>query len=932
MVIRAAPGLANAADFAGACRDNAGNYWTSCKNGNQVLLIRLTPQGVTNGVVYTNFVGTDTVADLAYDAVHDNVWMLVPQRPPAVYHATTGVFIGQGSAIALGAGIAWNGTDRMHVAGSAVAYDTATLATVSGPAVPATDHGLLYSPTSGRFWGTQASGDPGAITMFEHVELPGGATMPPNLRGAIYQGALGGRARGSAIWQEPGNGEWLGVFCVGGDGDSSAIYTARIGVPTTPNCGGPRYRKGPAIVQDQLYVDADQATGLSWLLLSLAPGTFQSPVLAPGCSLGVNLQLASPIGPLIPQNGGVVQPRLAIPLDPILDEIGLWFQLGSLTLANNFVLSETRSAAVKQAGTLPITITERFASSAMRDPQVSSGIWANGAHTGLIGGDGRHGSFDPTVGTEISPGVYEFDTGNTVIPASQAHSGQAETITDGRYFFTDLVIPAGVTVRFVGPVPAVLRVRGQAEIHGTLSLDGEAMESFDARGGTQSPMPFVDGQPGGVPGAGGGFGGRGAFECQGNGPIIVAGEVLTNGAPGEDVQLVAGHAYQAQAIGTGGLGGELNPPSGTAAPNSPRVGFVYRAFFAVGGGGGGFATPGGQGGITSPMPLPLQIASLQANTPPGGGNFFDPLPNPGVSSLAHFLIGGSGGGGGGSHPFGTLFTGNQDTYMAGAGGSGGGGACGLRAGGDVLLAATGRCNSRGGDGAILDGRDPNGSPVIATWGISSPGGGGSGGSFLVQSGADVTVLGDLDTSGGPGSRNVNVTVPNLNLFSSEAGAGSPGYYRVEAAGNLSFQSTNSVPAWSPVNNSGALSDRDAVVGSGSLWYQAGNAVPPSWESYELLVDVNGDGSVDAIYSDSGAPGTQPANQPTDPVRIQFQGARVLNGAALPGTVGQWRDFVGSTLGTGLESDSATGFRFQLIFQRSTFPNCAVKELRVLARS
>ena len=116
----------------------------------------------------------------------------------------------------------------------------------------------------------------------------------------------------------------------------------------------------------------------------------------------------------------------------------------------------------------PINITETFSSNAQQEPVVSGGQWGGaagpGARPGLIGGDGRHGSFDPTLGNPVGGNTFEWNTDLFVIPQSVSLTGQEYTITDGRFFFTDFSVPEGTTVRFTGTVAPVIRVRGDVNI------------------------------------------------------------------------------------------------------------------------------------------------------------------------------------------------------------------------------------------------------------------------------------------------------------------------------------------------------------------------------------------------------------------------------------------------------------------------------------
>ena len=595
----------------------------------------------------------------------------------------------------------------------------------------------------------------------------------------------------------------------------------------------------------------------------------------------------------------------------------------------------------------PATITESFATTAFLDAQVSSGTWSNGARPGLIGGDGRHGSFRPEYGIAVSPTEFVWNT--TSITISNSLNGSQYIVTDGRFFFTDFTLGAGVTIDFVGPVPPQIYVRGKADILGTIRLNGAAMTTFNARGvPLTTPGPFVAGQSGGAPGAGGGRGGNGGNEYQHLAPAPGPGTILptaaNHGQRGDSVQVLAGHAYAASAANTGGDGSPMNPSSTTmvyqpvtspqqAPINLPQL-IVYRSYFARGGGGGGFATVGGVGTSNAFNGISTALGNLGAAGAAGVAfNLFPypPLnPTPGYSSLNHFVVGGSGGGGGGTHAFGTITVPTTaDVFVAGAGGSGGGGAFALRAGNDLTVAGSASLQAKGGAGVQITGRDPGLVTANANWGVACPGGGGSGGSFLLQSGTDLAMAGTIDTRGGNGSSTGNIATGQFAV-QSQAGAGATGFFRLEEGYGAVAVAGATFPAYNSNENTGLLSDRDAQVGCASLWRSATGAFPqPRWFDYELDVDSDGNGTIDITYTDTGAAGTQLANSPTGPVMIHFQGAQLTaGGQPIPGTIGPWREAIGSGSVPGIAIDHPNGFRFMLTFNRGLFPNCIVRALRV----
>ena len=277
-----------------------------------------------------------------------------------------------------------------------------------------------------------------------------------------------------------------------------------------------------------------------------------------------------------------------------------------------------------------------------------------------------------------------------------------------------------------------------------------------------------------------------------------------------------------------------------------------------------------------------------------------------------------------------------EKWMNGHAGTGGGGAAAIRCGGTMTIAATAELTSRGGQGVLISGDNPNTSIPDTAFGISSPGGGGSGGSFVLQAGRDLSFAGAMDTRGADGST-VAVSSNTLLNISGAAGDGANGYFRLEAAGVVAFGGT-SFPAFVQGENSGPLTDRDGLSGDASLWYSTGLIFPPTWERYELDIDLDGDGVVDETYTDSGEPGTTKAYEVggpvTLPVSIEFQGAELDQSGTTPleGTIKAWREGIGSGSGPGIQLDSITGFRFRVTYNRALFPDMVITQLRVFART
>lgn len=606
----------------------------------------------------------------------------------------------------------------------------------------------------------------------------------------------------------------------------------------------------------------------------------------------------------------------------------------------------------QEGASTPIEITENFQDAAQQEPLVSGGVWSNGARPGVIGGDGRHGSFDPQLGVPIGGNTFEWNTDQFVIPQSSSLTGLEYTVTDGQFFFTDFVVPEGTTIRFTGSIPPVIRVRGDVDIAGNIDINGEDLpfaiqtagpatglraSLFNARTATL----VTPAMPGTAGGPGGGRGGDGGQEGNNLGALAVH-----NGQPGGDVGVGAGHAYAGNIAGTGGQGGLQTPATGVWPPGPPTVGpgnGIYCGYFCPGGAGGGFGLAGSQAAAPD-YSNPLQ--PLTTTPIASGGVAFGLLPFPpagapaGYTSLDHFIVGGSGGGGGGSHGYGLIVVNGgpiqNERWIAGHAGSGGGGAAAIRCGGVMTIAATATLSSRGGEGVVISGDNPLAASTTFDYGVSSPGGGGSGGSYLLQAGKSLSFAGTMDTSGGEGST-VGFINNAIQAVTGSGGDGSDGFFRLESEGAIAFGGVSS-PAYVPGSNSGALTDRDSLSGDASLWYSTGLVFPPTWERYELDVDTDGDGVVDVTYTDSGEPGTQKAYEIGGPVTlpliIEFQGAELDQSGTtpIPGTIKPWREGVGSSAGPGIQLDSITGFRFRATYNRGLFPNMAVKQLRVYART
>ena len=570
----------------------------------------------------------------------------------------------------------------------------------------------------------------------------------------------------------------------------------------------------------------------------------------------------------------------------------------------------------------PVSIEEDFSDTLQFDRDASSGSWLGGATPGTLGWDGLHGDFRPVLGRQLGVNMFEWNTDAQAIPATQTLSGQAETVTDGVFRFSRFVIPPGVTVRFVGSKPAQIHVRGKLDIGGVLDLSGESLILHN--GTTPS------GQAGSRAGAGGGDGGRGGDKCDGLGY-----QAKFDGVPGGDVTVPASHAYAGQTAGTGGEAGTLYPADGLNASIVAEYRGVFSAQAGTGGSGGGNASAGTNGsvdpsGFTNlPLPpdtvggirFPLYDASgVPAPLPPA-------LVGTPFGTFDHLLVGGAGGGGSGSHPLNASIGAgpNQNRWWSGAAGGGGGGAVGLRVGYDFAISATGQVLARGAS-TQAGSRASN---------LFSPGGAGAGGSIVIQSAVVPRIDGLLDTTGGTGAvmtyQPTSSTGEGILVARITSGNGGTGFYRVEGPGMPPADPSDWTGPAQPAptaENVGTLpvGHEDDLVGLQSKWYPTNEAFAPEFLRYEIEATVDG---MPVVFSDDDAFGND-AVGPNSAVQFYVQGATVAPGATvLPGQESEWRRYVGDHAPPGQESlidDSATTFRFTLLFDRSLVNSVSVQKV------
>lgn len=493
----------------------------------------------------------------------------------------------------------------------------------------------------------------------------------------------------------------------------------------------------------------------------------------------------------------------------------------------------------------PIVITEDYDDSSGEDGVHTGNVWSSGGRLlpGPAGGSGRLGDLDIPANTVVtlstvsedftsitSPEIY--DPGLIVDPTV---FGMAETVVNGTFDFASLRVRNGGTLRFSGPNPARIFVRGEVVIEGDVDLSGGSAPAHD------STLQF--GGVGGLAGSGGGDGGDGGDRPDGEnvGGVNVTPDPMlyadVDGKPGVGIPVpTTMNPMSLLLFGEGGIAwpqptGMNNPDTGmpfhfptsildisgmqfdlASVPN--KCVNVFPGGAGAGGGHGLSGFPGIPRDDRNPNNIPPSQGGPTYVLPPNtvGGDHNDLLMG-GITDAqlrtldpeTGLLRGGGGGGGGGAHlqlsqTNGTgLFLGRCHTDFFGvpfalmvfgqhssAAGGGGGGGVQLQAGRDVVL--TGIVNASGGDG---------GSSTSAT--RAQAGGGGAGGGVLMQSRQVViqAVPGRIDFSGG---------LSGVGPTGSVGGAGGTGYLRVETdLANLPsplFLSQFTVPTGTDLANMG----------------------------------------------------------------------------------------------------------------------------------
>ncbi len=342
-------------------------------------------------------------------------------------------------------------------------------------------------------------------------------------------------------------------------------------------------------------------------------------------------------------------------------------------------------------------------------------------------------------------------------PAANANlDTNSPTTRQGFFNYTNVNIPAGVTLRVVGPYRAHIRCTGNIVINGTL----------DAQGGTlQAPTPIGDPNQGPRAGAQnngggltcvakGGVGNAGAGDG-GDGSPGACNARATSGENGYGPRLLTG----ASNTGTPGNAFYAGGPGGRGGCFPVVAGCTAGDIGGLGGAGGTAGTAGEDGrpransaicGTVSPVIPPVAIASAVPAI------MVPPINTPSA---------GSGGGGGGDHleTTGTI----PQTDDQGGGGGGGGGGIRISCVGSYTQGAGSLIRCSGVQGAL-------GST------LSGAGGSGSGGEIWIQSFSTVTIAATATMNiDGPGR--VGAGINQQGCSNQASGGGGKGLLQIEAA-------------------------------------------------------------------------------------------------------------------------------------------------------
>lgn len=626
-------------------------------------------------------------------------------------------------------------------------------------------------------------------------------------------------------------------------------------------------------------------------------------------------------------------------------------------------------------------ITEEFDNDTNLDVDASAASWAGGAASFFqIGGDGRHGVWTTALATDTLTTVegkrlFTMNTDLTVIPASNTTTGSSIAVTDGRFYFSTMVVPSDVRLRFLGSKPPILTVAGRFDILGHIDVAGVS--------NTTLPLSSVPlGQNGGTGGAGGGSGGKGGDKITSTQAISTGTLPVNHGSHGQDARVLAGHGYGTSVFNTGGRGSTVFPASGlnSSIYYGTTTGVPYSPSASAGGGGGGFLQPGGVGRVVTnnhpEVGFPVVSTAGGADTVTVGtaswavnayagrtvtvtlgvvnqtrtvvSNTSDtmtvtpawttvPAAGSSVTITPRTAVMGPDANGGTAlqlFPFPVTpgLSRASDHFLVGGSGGGGGAShpcLSLGIGGTDRWAPGGGGGGGGGAVALRAGnslRVGPGGKIVATGGsaANSSGvasgaqacvaGGGSGGSIVMQSGNLVEI------GGAPGS--ISVVGGLGGVFNRSAGSTPPAGASVQIAGGNGANGfvRLETPTLPPLSLLASMQPAATAENVGVLTERDDLVVCGSkfYSTGQIFgpefarYEIYGTSDgVPFVLSDDPAVSTQQA-QTGAPVRALFQAGQLDLVTNEPQQIGPWRTSVRSDSSqTGIDADAFNGFRFKL---------------------
>ena len=336
-----------------------------------------------------------------------------------------------------------------------------------------------------------------------------------------------------------------------------------------------------------------------------------------------------------------------------------------------------------------------------------------GAVAGVLtaaGGTGGLGVFNPSANTTLST--------------------NSPNAINGAFNYSEVTIPANVTVVVTGTLPGQILSLKPVDISGRLGASGGT--GGDGENGSYSTTGLAPLATGGPGGPGGGKGGDSSTSSS-----------FTN--PGGDGQ---------QAPNGGGFGGQ---------GGKQIQGTAYT--FGGGGGGGGHQYAGNSGLAGS---YPSGSAWNGAGGAGGAASGIQPT-SVATNDGKTFHTKGVGGGGGGAG--GNFNYASQNWHNGASAGGGGGGAILIKSAGAISV--TGDIVSKGGNGG-------NSNFSASNYLHGGSGGGGAGGSIVLYANSNLDVsTAVLDTSGGAGG----ATYPSP-AYAGRGGTGGGGYIQLEDADSV----------------------------------------------------------------------------------------------------------------------------------------------------